>query len=306
MNSREEDNLSMEILVEKFITRTDPTTLAQMPGMGALNTKFGANINLLRACKNGQVLNRTGNRMSKEALREEMTQKGFTVAADVCSYAIEIEDEVLQMSVTYVESDLNQMRDTDVADACTSIFDIATLHVANLADYGTTPAILDELKDIIALYNEVLPDSRAGIVTQTTFTERIKQLFEENRKIIFRMDKLVTRLKFREADYYDEYFKSRKIIDTGSRKFSLRGKVLNELGQPVDKVAITVELPQEVTRKSTALGNFQFKGIPAGVWPVTFKRDGFDTIREFVVFTPTLRVELNVTLKVADLQQRSA
>ena len=121
------------------------------------------------------------------------------------------------------------------------------------------------------------------------------------------MDKLVTMLKFTNPTYYSDYFSARKIVNTGHRKQALRGKITNELGQPIDKVYITIEAPKEVTVKSTAKGNYQFKAIEGGVWPVTFTRNGYETIREYIVFTPTLRVDLNVTLKaLAAEQQKTA
>ena len=296
----------MEILVNDYINDLPPATLVKLPGIEPINTKFGENVTLLRACKNGQVLNRTGNRLSKDALREEMSMLGFTVAAEVCAYAIAIDDKVLQMKVTYVYSELVVMRDTDVADACTSIHEIALEHITHLADYDTTQSSLDALKDSIILYNIMLPKTREGSNTRAAFTERIKEVFAENQDLLFRMDKLVTMRKFKDPQFHNDFFRARKIVNTGSRKLSIRGTITNELGQPIEKVLITVELPNEVATKSTAKGNYQFKGIPAGVYPVTFKRDGFETIKEFVVFTPTLRVDLNIMLKAEQLQQKSA
>ena len=306
MKSTQEDKLSMEIVVVDLINNTDPTIVAKMPNFDSLSTDFSKNVDKLREFKNGQTLNRTGNRMSKEQLREQMTQLGFITSAKVCAYAIAIDDEVLEMEVTYTYSNLQYLRDTDIADTCQSIYEIAQANLANLTDYGVTAASLLELKDSIDLYNVMLPKTRAGIVTQTIFTDKIVEVFEENEKLLFRMDKLVTMLKFEEATFFDEYFKSRRIVSTGHRKLSLKGKITNELGQPIDNVTITIETPTPETTKSTELGNYQFKTAIAGVFPVTFKRDGYITERVFLVFTPNVRVDFNVVLKLAEEQQRSA
>ncbi|MGV9003430.1 carboxypeptidase-like regulatory domain-containing protein [Flavobacterium sp.] len=306
MKGEQEDILSMEILIHDYIKALPPEKLEKLPGIVEINTTFGENVTMLRACRNGQVLNRTGNRLSKDALREEMSSLGFTVAAEVCAYALAIDNKVLQMKVTYVYSDLENMRDTDVADACSSIHEIALVHIAALADYDTTPASLVELKESIELYNIMLPKTREGINIQTSFTDRIKEIFAENQDLLFRMDKLATMRKFKDPQFHSHFFKARKIVNTGGRKLSMRGTITNELGQPIEKVLITVELPHEAATKSTARGNYRFKGIPAGVYPVTFKRDGFETLKQFVVFTPTLRVDLNIMLKAEQLQQKSA
>ena len=306
MKANQEDKLSMEIVVVDLLNNTTPTILAQMPQIESLKEEFSKNVDKLREFKNGQTLNRTGNRMSKEQLREQMTQLGFVTAAQVCAFAIETDNEVLEMEVTYVYSDLVRLRDTDIADTCQSIHDIALANLATLADYGVTTASLEALKDSIENYNAVLPKTRAGIVTRTLFTDGIAELFTENDKLLFRMDKLVTMLMFAEATFHEEYFKSRKIVNTGHRSLSLKGNITNELGQPIDKVTITIESPLMETTKSTELGNFQFKGIESGVFPVTFKRDGYITERVFLVFTKNTRIDFNIVLKQAEQQQRSA
>lgn len=306
MTSNQEDKLSMQIVVVDLVNNTDPTIQAKMPNFESLNSEFSSNVNKLRAFKNGQTLNRTGNRMSKQQLREQMTNFGFVAAAKACAYAIAIDDEVLEMEVTYTDSGLKGLRDTDIADTCQSILEIAQANLANLADYGVTAASLQELSDSITLFNTVLPKTRAAIVTQTIFTDKIAETFEFNEKLLFKMDKLVTILKFEEETFFDEYFKSRKIVNTGHRKLALKGNITNELGLPIDNVTINIETQIPETTKSTELGNYQFKSVIGGVFPVTFQRDGYITERVFLVFTPNARLDFNVVLKQAQEQQRSA
>ena len=306
MNANQKDQLSMEKVVDSFLIQTTPEILAQMPEIEMLKNVFSENINKIDILFNGQNLNRTGTRMTKEEYREEMTKRAFSIAARVCSYAIANSDEELQMKVTYVYSYFTELRDIVVANVCKNIYDIASPLLGNLANYGVTEDSMQKLKDTIELYRLIQPKTRSGIVKKTTFTHRIQELFAKNNKLLFKIDRLVIMLRFDEANFFNEYFNSRKIVDTGHRKLSLRGKITNEMGQPIDKVYITVETSNPETVKSTALGNYQFKGIPAGVWPVTFKRDGFITEKIFLVFTPTLRVDYNTTLKAADEHQRIA
>ena len=98
MTTKQEDKLSMEIVVVDFLNNTDPSILALMPQINTLKEKFSTNVNKLRTFKNGQTLNRTGNRIAKDQLREQMTQLGFTTAAKVCAYAIAINNEVLEIA----------------------------------------------------------------------------------------------------------------------------------------------------------------------------------------------------------------
>ena len=157
MTTKQEDKLSMEIVVVDFLNNTDPSILALMPQINTLKEKFSNNVNKLRTFKNGQTLNRTGNRIAKDQLREQMTQLGFTTAAKVCAYAIAINNEVLEMEVTYGYSELSKLRDTNIADTCQSIHNIALANLTNLADYGVTTATLEELNNYITQYNTALP-----------------------------------------------------------------------------------------------------------------------------------------------------
>ncbi|MGV9003921.1 carboxypeptidase-like regulatory domain-containing protein [Flavobacterium sp.] len=306
MTSIQQDQLATEIVVENFIATTSPDFLIKLPGIEALNTSFGGNLEILRAFRNAQDENRTGYRVSKESVREIMSQQGFTAAAQVCAWAVATGDLVLQSKVTFVYSDLERMRDAEIADTCNYIHARATDHLATLEPFGLTAQTLAAFKDSIIIYNVLLPQCREGIVDRSSYTNQIKILFAQNREYLFRMDKLVTMLKFVEPTYYSSYYNARKIVNTGHTKQALRGNITDHLGLPIKKVFITIEAPKHVTVKSTAKGNYQFKRIPAGVWPVTFTRDGYETVKEFVVFTPTLTVKLNIILKPLQEQQRSA
>lgn len=306
MNSRQKNGLNMRIVIVDLLKRTAPSVLVRMPQIEAVTAELESKVETLRRYKNGQNLNRSGNRMTKDILRAEMTQKGFETAAATCAYAVAISNEVLQMEVTYVYSDLTHMRDEDIADACQSIYDITHPLLSDLADYGVTEESLNQLKDIIILYNEALPRTRAGIVVKSNFTQRIAQLFVETDELLFRIDKLVTMVRFSEPVFYADYFNSRKIVDTGNRKLSLRGTVTDSLGQPIDKVLISIDTPNADTAVSTALGNYQFKGVEGGFWSVTYQRDGYITEKVYLAITPNLRVDFNITLRSVAEQERSA
>jgi hypothetical protein len=306
MNSRQDNHLSMEIVTGDFLENTPPEVLVQLPEIEDLRENLLNNVGALQMLAGNQGVNITGNRMTKESIREEMTQRGFETAGDVCAYAIAIGDEVLQMKSTFVYSDFEKMRNNEIASVCLVIHNLALPIVSNLESYGTTVTSLSRLRDSILAYNQALPQTRNNIALRVTITERIEELFEENNQILFRIDKLVSRLKFREPTYYKDYFNVRKIVDTGSHKLSIKGKITNESGQPIDQVNVIVEAPKEATTKTTQLGNYQLKGVEAGVWPVTFKRDGYISERVFLVFTPNTRIDYNVTLKAVVEQERSA
>ena len=137
-------------------------------------------------------------------------------------------------------------------------------------------------------------------------TELIANLFASNAELLERMDGLVKMLKFKQPVFFTNYFSSRKVIATGNRTLSLRGFVTDELGGALGKVVVTVDSTTEFTTKSTNRGSYQFKSLPAGVWPVTFKREGYISETVYLSITPTLRMEYSISLKRIDEQALSA
>ena len=208
------------------------------------------------------------------------------------------------MQVTYNLSNLRKLRENTIAGVCTLIHQTALPLLPSLEPYGTSQQTLAILNQHITDYKEIVPKTRAGIVTQTIFTSQIAELFKENDKILHRIDKLVNILQFKEPDFFNQYYKAREIVQTGSRALSLQGKITDQDEQPIPKVTITVETPKAVKATSTHLGNFQFKTIQGGVFPVTFQRHGYHPIREFIAFTQNSRIDLNITLKPIDLNQK--
>ena len=306
MDGRQEDALTMCIVVESEIAATDSTVLALMPEFDLLVAEFNANVSLLRANKIGQRLNRTGFKITKVDYRSVMSQQAFTIAASIWAYAVAESNDVLKMEVTFTESDFERMRDSDVADTCQGIYDIAEPLFVDLTPYGITVDVLNDFKSAIEDYNEYLPLPRTSIITKKMHTQLIADLFASNAVLLERMDGLVRMLKFKQPVFFNNYFSSRKVIATGGRTLSLRGFVTDVVGVALEKVVVTVDSTPEFTTKSTKKGSYRFKSLPAGVWPVTFKREGYISETVYLSFTPTLRMEYSISLKRIDEQALSA
>lgn len=297
MTSRQTDELSMQKVVEKLWANTTPSILGLFPEIDTINGQYKTNIDLLDNFYNGQNTNRTGTALSKEEIRTVMSQQAYTIAAKTCAYAIAIDDEELQMKVTYTYSSFVELRQAVVANTCQEIFDIARDLVTELTPYGVSEASLNELRESIRQFRAIQPKTREGIVDKKLFTSQIADLFEENRKLLFRMDQLVEMVRFEQPLFYEQFNSSRRIIDTGGRKLSLRGNITDELGQPIKDVKITVETKKPVSATSTDKGNYQFKGIPGGVWAVTYSKLGYKDLKEFLAFTPNQRVDFSPVLQ---------
>jgi hypothetical protein len=244
-----------------------------------------------------QGLNRTGIRMMKLRMRGELTALTLNVAAHIEAYALGIKDCVLSKEVALKEYKINKSRENDLACLGIFIHEKALELLAPLAEYGVTLEMLTDLQEATDEYIAIIPKTRAGIVTQSTSTSLIKQLFEQFDKLLLRIDKLVTILRFSDNLFYNEYFGNRKIIRRGARKNALQGQILDEEGKPLDKVTITVVANATIQSQSGDKGNYLFRRLPGGVWPVTFSRLGYVSETVFLASVPLVRQELNIVLK---------
>lgn len=73
MNAHQNDIQSMQIVTVDLLNKTTPEILYQMPEIEMVKAAVEENLNKIGSFYSGQQLNRTGNRQTKEELREEMT-----------------------------------------------------------------------------------------------------------------------------------------------------------------------------------------------------------------------------------------
>lgn len=306
MTSKQEDRLSMYIVVDAYLQNADSATLALMPNFSSLFNRFKNNVDLIRSKSFEQGLNRKGNRMTKEEYRNLLIEKTLNVSNRVKAYASEENNLILKQEVSFVYSSLNRLRDAHLPDVCQGVHTIAVANLANLATYGVTEPLLNSLRETILGYNSYLPLPRTGIVTRKLLTTQIAELFEENKKLIERLDELVEMIKTDHPEFTQNYFFSRKIIDTGHIKLALRGTIVDQDGMPINKVSISIATIPEQETKSTEKGYYQFKTIPDGQYQLLFKREGYYTESILVNILQTTRLQCNVIMQSVEENQLSA
>ncbi|MGL2964131.1 carboxypeptidase-like regulatory domain-containing protein [Flavobacterium sp. RSB2_4_14] len=300
MTSKQEDELSMEIVLCNLLVTVPASITEQMPDFTILATEVSEKVTILRDLKQGQRLNRKGFLVTKINYREVMIDLGLNMAARVKAYALAEDDMVLWNEMDYKRYQFEKMRDSDVADECMSIFDRAEKLLSVLGTYGVTTDNLRALKASIDAYNEYLPLPRASVVNKKLITEQIKKTFAEITILLFKMDTLVKMLEFSEPQFYSDYFNSRKVIVTGGRVIALRGFITDDNGAALEKVVVTIADLKGFSTTSTGRGYYQFQNLPQGVFVVSFARAGYETVNVRLAITPTLRLDFDVVLKRVD------
>jgi len=216
MNAQQTSTFAMFGRTEKVLTDNN--------ALWATNVRFAENVTALSAniaaiaiAQREQESDKTGIALDKETARQRLAGAAFEVASAVRSYAADANNRELEQGVKYSESGLVQMSESRLVSSCEIILQQGTAHLAALADYGLTAAILAELKAAIDTFIEVLPDTRLAINTGSMATERMRKLFSATSSLLKRQldTKMVGFRKTNEA-FYTAYTLARNVIEPGA------------------------------------------------------------------------------------------
>ena len=297
MTGRQSDKYSMLLVIINFLKKSDVAVLSRMPGFLGLMDEFEVMLARLRALSIGQRKDTSGLRISKLQLRAEMTALALDMGYCVTAYAGSIGDVVLEQELNFKEHLLNKYRQVSIVSACRFIHSRAAGLLSELDAYGVSVARLEELKDAIDEYDVMIPKTRGAIVKRMICTSEIKELLEDFDVLFKRMDGLVKIVRRTDGLFFESYFRNRKVIRRGTRKLALHGQVVDEDGVPIGNVVVRIATKSVITSKSGEKGNYLFKRLPGGVWPVTFSKDGFVSETAYLSVTRLCRQKFNVQLK---------
>jgi len=217
MTDKQENKRSMYIAVQKVCNKFNSV----WSGLPAFVTAFGdfettiADIDIQRQIQEGKI---TGIAENKSKEEEEMRQATIEIAAAVFAYASKIGDNELKEKVNYTPSDLIRSRDTILKDICQTIHDEANAVIAELADYGKTPADLKKQQNEIDDFADILAKPRTAIGTRATATSKLVELFQQGDALLKdQLDKLLVNFQTSNPEFYNQYNNARIIVDLGVR-----------------------------------------------------------------------------------------
>jgi hypothetical protein len=223
----------------------------------------------------------------------------------ITAYALSVNDLVLLEQMKFTKSDLLKQRDTKTADDAQFILTKAIEFLTNLTPFGILQSQVDDLNDLIIAFNTNIPLPRVNINKRKLLTKEIEDLIVSCDAFLIRMDKLVNILQLNDETFYTEYYFSRKIVNNHGRKLSLRGYVYDTLGNPINKVKVTVNGLNKET-KTTDRGYYEFKNLPAGMQSLTFTQVDYQTLNTQAGIITGERADLNITMEEIATQQNVA
>lgn len=296
MKKSMEATRSMYYKVEEFVDGSDPATLALMPSFNSEFVTFKAVIQKIRAVSEDQMYNRTGLAVEKSIFENDMVNKAIIVSNKIRAYALDQQNYYLFNSFNKSRSSIIKLKDTLTMDYCQRVHDKGNELLAALAPYELTAPELADLQDAVNIFQTWIPKPRTAIEQRRYLTELLKELFSQGRNLLFKMDIQAGILEASHNEWFKKYKLSRIIVDIGYRKLSLRGWVYDAAGNPLSKAVITIP-KLEVSKTTTAKGQFEFKGLPSGFYNVDITREGYQPTNVSVAIVSNERLDIKVELK---------
>jgi len=226
----------------------------------------------------------TGIAEDKQVQKRELAKLAAMVASVVKGFALTNSNLQLAAEVNFSESGLANMKEEDLLSNTRNIHGKATGNLASLADFGINKPLLDQLDTKITAFADKKPAPASAKVTKEALTDKLNVLFDEANVILKeQMDNTGKIFSMLDANFYELYKGSRKIIDRGGRTANtgiLKGTVKGKLAltdtenQPLADVLLQlIELNLVVV--SNEQGIFDFDDLEAGKYTLKASKQGY-------------------------------
>jgi hypothetical protein len=215
MNANQEAELNMQRGVEQHfddnqtIIAAVPAFLSAANDLKALNAQIVAGIG-------GQEAPRTGFAKDKLTAESALIAATLKIAKPVRAFATATGNNTLRDEVDIEFSDLNRLRDDQLAPRCQIIHDRAA-NLGQLGDYGITAAKLQDLQNKIDAFAAQVPKPRADRADRSVKTVNLEELFRESKKALKITDDLIDNFEDDHPDFVAKYKNLREIDKPPSR-----------------------------------------------------------------------------------------
>lgn len=203
------------------------------------------------------------------------------------AYAIVIEDQILKNEVNFSYSRLSDMPQDSLITACNKVVGACKARLAEMADYGLTQKMLDDMGPALEAYAAALPGAKRVIANRKTATAELKKLFADADNTLRKLDALMAICSTSDPLFYQEY-KNLRVIDDLKRKsqtngdsdMGITGTVTNmETGLKQPGVLVSIE-GSNATALTDAEGNYTLTLSEAGIYALKAELKGHDDYEE--------------------------
>jgi len=294
MTSYQEGYEKMSLASVTFLN-ANATITATLPNFAGYFTTVQTTNTQIQAAQVQQEADKSGDTTAKKQLRATLIAQAIDVGRRVVAYATNVNNSALLALVNYTESDLKKASDQKLVSSCQVIRDNANTNVAALATYGVTAAIITTLQTSITNFNNSIPKGRVDTTDSGEATKLLATLFKTLSANWDKIDTLVEMVRTSQPNFYNEYQKVRKVIETGTGSLPLKIKATNAAtGAPEANVTLTLTPSNglmktaatngksNIVKKTAAGGGSNYKSLADGTYTLEAEKPGFKKVTETV------------------------
>jgi len=213
MNDQQENHLTMyHVVIDCIEEHAD--LMAATPALLLAFNNFKMLVAKINETTTTQVIKTTGYTQDKLNAKKQLASEATIVAKLICAYAYSINDLVLSGNAKYTYNKLMKFRDEVMPGHCQIIYNLAQEHLAALADYGITAAVMASLQAAMNNYRERKNLWTLANIDRNVTTAELKQLFKDTNLFLrVRLDSGMMVFKLSAPKFYRMYVRSRNIID---------------------------------------------------------------------------------------------
>ncbi len=158
----------------------------------------------------------SGAAAQKAQVRHSYEEQILFIANQLAALAEVNSDANLAGQVELTLSALDKLPDDDLEETGTRIATLATTNLAALADYGIAQADVTQLTTLTTQFHTAKTAPREAVVGRASQTDTLPDKIAEVTSILRnRLDKLMTRFKTSQPEFYAGYLSARVIVDRG-------------------------------------------------------------------------------------------
>jgi hypothetical protein len=251
----------------------------------AILARFTANIDLIQALHQIQILDNKGITINKNTIAANLKSNMTTVRDAVVAHAVFTKDKKLENKVDFKASELNGWEKVLISNAAI-LYGIAHPLRAQLTELMITEADIEAVNTNRLLFLGVMYEPRFATGQKKAATQSIRRVFREMDSILRNeLDPAMRIFKTAHPDFFDQYTNGRIIVDLGGRKTKNSTTVIEGFLRHFETLdllaggrATVVETGQTVVVGADA--KFHFTVPAGGVYSLRFELDGFQTYLE--------------------------
>jgi len=165
-----------------------------------------------------RVSKTSGKVAAKDEAEDSMAMATVIVSSGLVALAKSKNNVQLKDAAHIMESRFRHSRPTEQLNTAKLTYDLAVANKEDLAQFGITSAMLDDLKARIAAYETAVKEVSSGMAERSGARSAVSDLFVQADEVLKdELDRMMQIFRVTDPEFYNDYRSARVIRDLGVR-----------------------------------------------------------------------------------------